>query len=231
MKNLKKAGGRQSNTPTSNGTKSDAGKKPAGQQLVVGNSSAVTSDATQLSAIFSLSAWTAPADALLAATTAATGLDRPKPRIGGACDALIDSGSEKNIVPAALLVNCKKLDKPQTLVFGNGTQDVVTVAGELLLYLDEASAAKSGGRPFVVVKAWGSDKVPMPIISATCLAASGVNITFSRDGHYADFRAVGGPLVRLDEQAKMKVWLARTASTALKSNPALVAAVAQPPGN
>ena len=81
-----------------------------------------------------------------------------------------------------------------------------------------------------MVKAWGSDVVVMPILAA-CLANAGVPITFSRDGYYADFRAVGGPLVRLDEQAKMKVWLARTASTALKSDPALVAAVAQPPGN
>ena len=219
----KKVGGKQ---PGAN-TKLDAGKK----SLVVDNSSAATSGATRLGAIFSLSATVPDGGALLAATTAATGRDRPKPRADYAYDVLIDSGSEKNIVPAALLVNCKKLDKPQTLVFGNGTQEIVKVSGELLLNLDEASAAESGGEPFVAVKAWASDLVVMPILSAGCLANAGVPITFSRDGHYADFRAVGGPLVRLDEQAKMKVWLARTASTALKSNPALVAAVAQPPGN
>jgi len=207
----KKVGGKQSAAST----KSDGGKKPAGQQIVIDNSRAATSGAPRLSVMSSRSASTAPA----------------KPRTDDADDLLIDSGSGLNIVPTALLVTCKPLDEPQTLAFGNGAQEVVTIAGELLLYLDEASAAKSGGRPFVVVKAWGSDKVPMPIISATRLAAAGVDITFSRDGHFADSRTVGGPRKRLDEQAKMKVWLARTASTALKSNSALVAAVAQPPGN
>ena len=100
----KKVGGKQ---PGAN-TKSDAGKK----SLVVDNSSAATSGATRLGAVFSLSATAPDGGALLAATAAATGLYRSKPRADYACDVLIDSGSEKNIVPAALLVNCKKLDKP-----------------------------------------------------------------------------------------------------------------------
>jgi hypothetical protein len=139
------------------------------------------------------------------------------------CCVLIDSGAAKNLAPFHMLVNVTPLraDDTQTVVYGNGTQETIVAKGYIMMYLEECNSAQC--QP-IIVEAWASTDVPFAIISATNLAAAGVEIKFSRDGHYADFSALGGPLKALCSQSRMKAWI-----MAADRRPTTIAALATVP--